>query len=130
MLIHHKDRYRILPNVISLILVFSFVYSDIAFALSPKLALTKPEFTQDYKVSYTLLAHEAVNKYIKDALIKGPALKIEGIFIKVPGLLKNTGQVAHVGLGRTYGMPIVYIDTKYFYDQTIRDHEKNKIEKW
>jgi Glucan phosphorylase len=130
MLIHHKDRYRILFKIISLVIVCSFVYSDIAFALAPKLALTKPEFTQDYKVSYTLLAHEAVNKYIKDALIKGPTLKIDGIFIKVPELLKNTGQVAHVGLGSTYGRPIVYIDAKYFYDQTIRDHERNKIERW
>ncbi|MCJ7646262.1 hypothetical protein MUO65_05100, partial [bacterium] len=32
------------------------------------------------------------------------------VFIKIPGLLENTGEFAHIGLGQTYGQSVVYID--------------------
>ncbi|MFC1674591.1 response regulator [Candidatus Omnitrophota bacterium] len=36
-------------------------------------------------------------------------------FIPIKGLLKNTGQFAHIGLGNAYGEPVVYIDADYAY---------------
>ncbi|HNX91195.1 MAG TPA: hypothetical protein PKG81_05015, partial [Candidatus Omnitrophota bacterium] len=116
--------------------------------LAPQLRSTLPEFKENYKIGCTILAHKAVNEYIAkhipaggiDELNPAPdnvptsyngrteeqAIRI----VSIPGLLKNTGQLAHVGLGRKNGMPVIYIDENYFYNDTVREYEKYKISKW
>ncbi|MDD5440141.1 MAG: hypothetical protein PHS37_08150, partial [Candidatus Omnitrophica bacterium] len=37
--------------------------------------------------------------------------------VSIPGLLKNTGQIGHVGLGRANGLPVAYMDSGYFFNQ-------------
>lgn len=50
--------------------------------------------------------------------------------IAIPGLLKKTGQFAHIGLGRQYGEPVVYIDWELYDDPDILRHEAEEIERW
>ncbi|MDD5439790.1 MAG: hypothetical protein PHS37_06370, partial [Candidatus Omnitrophica bacterium] len=41
----------------------------------------------------------------------------EIMVVSIPGLLKNTGQIGHVGLGRANGLPVAYMDSGYFFNQ-------------
>lgn len=57
-------------------------------------------------------------------------------FIKIDGLLKNTGQAGHIGFGRSYGRTVVYID-KFIADNNphnsarmVEGHELKEIELW
>ncbi len=121
---------------------------------APPLRLTQEEFRDKYLAYSTLLSHEAANKFIGNYI--SSKQKIEGDItsltqyssdkvdvkvgaiteeqeihiVGVEGLLKNTGQLAHVGLGRRNGIPVIYVDSKYFYNEDVISHEKDEIAKW
>lgn len=156
MLNKYKERYIVLFRTIAIVIICLFSYNDIAFALAPKLRTAAQEdFKLSYQTGYTLLAHNAVNAFIRDYISskiesskvvelkiklaedvdESQAVVINGraqsvLIIAIPDLLKKTGQFAHIGLGGVYGMPVIYIDKKYFYKNELREHEKNKIERW
>jgi len=55
------------------------------------------------------------------------------MLVSVTGILRNLGQFAHVGLrGRHYGMPVIYIDSRFFKDaeNTIQRHDIDEIILW
>ncbi len=156
MLIKYKERYRLLFRTIAIVTISLFLYNDIAFALAPKLrTVAQEDFKLSYQTGYTLLAHNAINTFIRDYISSGieaskvgelkikpaedvdesQAVVINGrvqsiLIIAIPDLLKKTGQFAHIGLGGARGMPVIYIDKKYFYKNELREHEKNKIGQW
>ncbi len=92
----------------------------------------------------TLVPHRVVNKYIFDHLPEGLkqdkakisqyALvqngQVQSRLVPIPGLLKATGQFAHIGLGQTYGIPVIYIDEDYASDEAVRLHELDEITQW
>jgi len=51
-------------------------------------------------------------------------------FIKIPGLLDNTGEFAHIGLGQTYGETVIYIDEGYAHNEIVEGHEDKEIRLW
>jgi SAM-dependent MidA family methyltransferase/signal transduction histidine kinase len=51
-------------------------------------------------------------------------------FIVIEKLYENTGQLAHIGLGQTYGRPVVYIDKRYAKSAIVRGHEIKEIKLW
>ncbi len=91
-----------------------------------------------------------VNEYINQKFREG-AVK-EGQPIDLPngkqaqvytvkGLLKSTGQFGHIGLGAKErkgaevvytdgGLPVIYLDSDYAENLTVRDNEKFKVERW
>lgn len=123
-------------------------------ALSPELRLTQKEFEEEYLIRAVLLSHGAVNRYIrghvnphneghiditalneyrpdKIYVENGNGLKEREIaIVGIPGLLKNTGQLAHVGLGRKNGKPVIYVDSQYFNNEAVLKHDKDEIGKW
>ena len=110
--------------------------------LSPEASLTLEEFKEKYLASITLLTHRAVNDYIGGKFKEGDLRsrpdyvwindkeKQDIIIYAVPDLLRNTGQFAHVGLGRKNKMPAIYVDEKYFYSEAVVTHDKDEIGKW
>lgn len=61
--------------------------------------------------------------------------------IPVTDLIKRTGQLAHIGLGRTYGIPVIYVDAHYvqygdLHPELLNDlaqvlhHEWSEIRFW
>ncbi len=103
------------------------------------------EFKRKYFACYTLFAHKAVNEYIKsqipqegiealqsrtDKVIISETEQQEIIIVAIPDLLKNTGQLAHIGLGSRNGVPTAYVDSTYFYDEDVLAHEKDEIASW
>ncbi len=113
--------------------------------LAPELRMTRTEFREKYLASFTLLAHEAVNEHIrgqinkygfdglpsrKDHVLISGTRKQDILIVSVPELLKNTGQIGHVGLGSRNGVPVVYVDSRYFYNERVIGHEKDEISKW
>ncbi|MDP8298494.1 MAG: hypothetical protein P9L88_01115 [Candidatus Tantalella remota] len=113
--------------------------------LSPELRLTQDAFRERYLASATTLAHRATNDYIHKQIPKDglASLKTRGDFVwvndkdkqtitivSIPDLLRNTGQFAHVGLGRKNGMPVIYVDDDYFYNEAVVEHDKDEISKW
>ncbi|MDP3792060.1 MAG: glycogen/starch synthase [Candidatus Omnitrophota bacterium] len=132
-------------------IVCLFFCNDIAFALAPQLRITQKQFSDEYIAGYTKLSHAALNNNIKSKLPPGgiPQLKLvqpedvddaetirvldktqKIILVAIKNLAKDTGQLAHIGLGRQAGVPIIYIDKRYFNNATLRNHEKNKITRW
>ncbi|MCX5667209.1 MAG: glycogen/starch synthase, partial [Candidatus Omnitrophica bacterium] len=154
MLIKYKERYSVLFRIITLSVIFLFLWNDLSFALAPKLGLTQEQFQNEYLLKSFLLSHQAVNKYISrqidpSRLIKIDVTKLEGHrsdkvvveigsimdkqeigIVAIEGLLKNTGQLAHIGLGVRNDVPVIYIDKLYFHDETVIGHEKEKIAGW
>jgi len=116
--------------------------------LAPPLAVNEDEFREKFRTKSFLLAHEAVNRHIREQIEKITAVKgEEGVkkkpgtinvagdevtveIIAVPLLLRRTGQFAHVGLGRQYGKPVIYIDETLFDDKDIIQHELDEISYW
>ncbi len=154
MLIKYKERYSILFRTVALTVVCLFLYNDIAFALAPKLAISQQSFQDEYLLKTFLLSHQSVNKYISQQLNPNDQQKVDiaqldgyradkayvdidgskyeqdiGI-VAISGLLRNTGQLAHIGLGEKNDKPIIYIDSDYFYNEAILVNEKDKIAKW
>jgi len=57
--------------------------------------------------------------------------ELNGIpFIVIENLYENTGQLGHIGLGQTYGRPVVYIDKRYAKSAIVRRHELEEIKQW
>lgn len=104
------------------------------------------EFKERFLARQLVLSHEAVNFFIKQYITKrataGRSLEEEVIpvddqrlhIIVIPDLLKQTGQFAHLGLGRVYKAPVIYIDKNVHDDkealQCILAHESAEIAKW
>ena len=131
------------------------VNNNAVHTLAPSSAITSVEEFKEFFIARTaLLAHEAVNEYIGEYLepIVPPGADIselsiarkdsvqvdwdEGsyeqpiLIISIEGLLSHTGQLAHVGLGNKNKMPTIYIDSEYFFNETILKHDKDEISKW
>ncbi len=145
---------KVLQRAIVVILILSFFSSTCCYGLAPELRATIDEFKEQYLVRSTLIAHDAVNAYIKlkinpsslpkiditalpqcrsDRIIsisKGLEFNQDILIVGIDGLLKNTGQLAHVGLGRKNSQPVIYIDSRYFYDEDVLRHEKDEIAQW
>ena len=114
---------------------------------------------EKYRIGYTLLAHKAPNeviaKYIKGHfgteigqrvdISKLPMHRTEKVNIKVnnktrqleipivgiPDFLKKTGQLGHVGLGRWNDIPVIWVDSKYFYTENdALKHDREEVAKW
>ncbi|MFA5059232.1 MAG: hypothetical protein WC676_01210 [Candidatus Omnitrophota bacterium] len=91
-----------------------------------------------------LVPHSAVNEFIsrhiprdlernkkhivnyRMAMNFGQQIRI----IPIIGLLRSTGQLAHIGLGQAYGEPVVYIDNDYANNRDIFNHEIFEIAQW
>ncbi len=91
------------------------------------------------KYSVQLIPHSLVNKYIKENLPEDLRENPDNIknyengnipSIPIIGLLKATGQFAHIGLGQVYGKPVIYVDADYVDNQEVIAHERYEIEKW
>jgi len=112
--------------------------------LSPRLRVTLDDFRERFLDGYNILSHRAVNAYIT---IRRAHLNIETAYkphgsavrraerqniliVPVRGLLKNTGQLTHIGLGRAQGIPILYIDSNYSYDDALIKHMRFKMAAW
>jgi len=112
---------------------------QVKHSLSPKLRLTQKQFKEDFEKGCLLLAHEAINAYIKQKIEEVDGFKnlrqredtIEGkidiLVVAIPGLLANRGQFAHVGLGKYNSKPVIYIDESFYYDAGKLEEAKNRI---
>lgn len=119
-----------LKKLISLFMAWAFLFSSTpAWSLAPKLALTQDEFCDEYFTCSIFLTEASVRQYIelnkrypglyridKDTAVCG-----------VKGLLKNTGQIAKIDFDLEGNRPIIYVDTNYFYNETVIGFEKEKI---
>jgi len=128
--------------------------------------LSEEEFKRRVHARLTCVSHEAVNHYIREKIgidkglfpddwaaqftdtrdINDTAIRgkfkdeIDSFkhvtFVSIEGLLRNTGQLAHVGLRGTHedyeDTAVVYIDSKYFNDpdMTVQKHEVDEIVQW
>jgi DNA-binding transcriptional regulator YdaS (Cro superfamily) len=142
---NYKNRYGIWIKTIATLVICLFTFSGISWALAPEARLARTEFQEQYLAHSTLLAHKAVNEYIESIISEAGINTLkhredfvpvsEGVrqhilIVAIPGLLKNTGQFAHVGLGRKNGMPVIYADEKYYYNEDVIQHDKDEIAKW
>jgi len=125
-------------------LIGAFLFNDVsAYALAPEIRLSKPQFREEFKAGYASLANWAANRFIERYLVTrhdgkqrnsvvitnalGAHVKQEFMVVSIPGLQKNTGQAGLVGTGRLRGLPVLYMDDAYYYDQaaiekTARDY--------
>ena len=152
-------KYNMLLRVVAMLLVHTLLLSNLAWAnpdiakttLSAYTNLTEKEFREKFKTRAFLLAHDAANEYIGSQIEKeksilkkeweskkteergDPVLGSVKI-VKVTGLLKHTGQFAHVGLsGKHYGgVPVIYIDSSLRKSdrEKIIEHEIDEIRQW
>ncbi len=90
------------------------------------------------------VSHSTVNTYIRKHLPedlqsdpnnikrykKIHSYGVSARVIPITGLLENTGQYAHIGLGQVYGRPVIYIDENYFDHSVVKNHELYEISKW
>ena len=114
--------------------------------LAPELATSQASYRERFISTEALLSHKSYNAYIKSIIIekiipeKGKNWeqwirdRVDEGLIPIPGLLRETGTPAHVGLGRSYGRPVVYIDAD-LYDivqdrRTVLQHESDEIARW
>ncbi|MBA7511911.1 hypothetical protein ES705_03909 [subsurface metagenome] len=68
---------------------------------------------------------------LQELIDNGQAFVKDGItFIKIEGLLENTIQFGHIGLGQTYGKSVAYIDSEYADNKTVIDHELEERRLW
>ena len=128
MLIHNIERYTLLFRIIAIAIICLFTCNNTAFALAPKISLQQPEFEEEYLARSFLLTATSADLYIKSNINELLAREESGIkIIGVRGLLKNIGQLAKIGIENEIGKPIIYIDTNYFYNETVIGFEKEKI---
>jgi len=101
--------------------------------LAPESRLPMEAFKTLYKNEYVRLTDEATNGYIGEVIEKAGGIDnidkrscsitrdggkdIQITVMSIPGLLKNRGQFAHVGKGRWNNMPVIYVDSKFFFDR-------------
>ncbi|MDD5069135.1 MAG: hypothetical protein PHV17_00235, partial [Candidatus Omnitrophica bacterium] len=54
------------------------------------------------------------------------------VVLPVKDLFKNTGLIAHIGLGQVYDEPVIYIDSQFNGQdrEDIKAHERYEIERW
>ncbi len=62
--------------------------------------------------------------------VKGVSLAERVPVIPVQGLFRRTGQLGHIGLGRQYGEPVMYVDAEFGNIKKVRDHELFEIRAW
>jgi hypothetical protein len=112
--------------------------------LAPSLRVKQADFMEKFKARFAMVSHKAVNNYIKTIIKR--ILEIKGkdgltqrheivngqqvLVISIPGLLRKTGQFAHVGLGRQYGVPAIYVDSEFYENEDVLQHEMDEIEQW
>ena len=62
--------------------------------------------------------------------LKSTSRDVEGqkvLVVSIPGYLKNMGHVAHEGLGRINGFPVVWVDSNYYYDDDVIMHALDEV---
>jgi hypothetical protein len=118
--------------------------AKIASNLAPFSVLHNSDFREKYKARELIVSHDVVNRFIADQIkkildVRGTEGLIQKIIaargtevrvIAIPGLLRKTGQFAHIGLGRQYGTPVAYIDWELYDDPDILLHETEEIARW
>ncbi len=50
--------------------------------------------------------------------------------VPIKGLFNSCGQFGHIGLGRAYGRPVIWIDEDYKDNETVIGHELEEIDRW
>jgi hypothetical protein len=133
----------------------NFVHSSLFSLFFPFLLIYSglPGVAVPPRADHRLVNHETVNRAIRNRLPEdlwedpsrivhypqetyvGKASKGKSIsarVIDIPGLFESTGQLAHIGLGRRYGVPVIYIDSSLrgADRQLVLDHEMYEIAKW
>lgn len=136
---------KVISPVIAGIFFFASVtgWADQAFdsTLAPALSTQQPEFQNRFSAVGALLSENAAHAYIRNTMEKSGITPKPYIFngedillAVIPELLVNTGQFAHVGLGRYYGRPVIYIDSEVHNYKADRDivlkHETETIRKF
>ena len=154
-MIRYKETNSVLFRAMAFVIACLFLFNDQTYALSPESRLTQKEFEEEYLIRAVLLSHSAVNRYIGGQINphnedhiditalneyrpdkiyveigRGLQEEREIAIVGIPGLLKNTGQLAHVGLGRKNRKPVIYIDSRYFNDEAVLKHDKDEIGRW
>ncbi|MFC1590448.1 GNAT family N-acetyltransferase, partial [Candidatus Omnitrophota bacterium] len=156
----HKRRVLSLFRVVSLILIPAILFCDPTFAqladsrnsdnLSPDLRLAREAFKNRYLARHLLLEHQKVNEHIASCIppegisklalnnidkvmimVNGRPEQLDIRIAGIPGLSKvNNGKRAHMGMGTANGMPVVYIDSDYYYYENLRQFYRNKVTTW
>jgi len=126
-----------------------FILSDItawashdAYKLAPSTSLRQGEFKSRFLAAGALLSHDAENAYIKrqiERIIKSRGAdwlneRVKEGVVPIPGLLERTAQFAHLGLGRQYGKPVIYVDADIYNDKSslmeVIEHENDERNEW
>ena len=129
-----------------------FILSDItawashdahdATTLAPSTSLRQGEFKSRFLAAGALLSHDAENAYIKrqiERIIKSRGAdwlneRVKEGVVPIPGLLERTAQFAHLGLGRQYGKPVIYVDADIYNDKSslmeVIEHENDERNEW
>ncbi|MFH1995935.1 MAG: methyltransferase domain-containing protein [Candidatus Omnitrophota bacterium] len=149
---------RICKKAISAVLTVTFLltntlaYADNPIAkhtLTPPLRLARESFKESYIARHALLENIAANGHIAEKIKElGSAIKtrpdiirldVDGIkqdleitIVSIPGLLSSTrgSVIAHAGLGTQNGYPVIYIDSRYEYNEEILQCYRDEIAAW
>ena len=134
MLIKHKERYHIIFKAIAITVMCLLLLNDLAFALAPNLASSSPEFREEF-------SRIAVYDYIRGKInpqnrrrtdrvaaeIDDRTITQEIAIIGIDGLMKHTAIRAFTALEKKSGVPVIYVDPRYFNDESILPPEKKRI---
>lgn len=112
--------------------------------LAPELALTREDFYQKFDLGYAILSHRVINDHIRNYLISETGSgtpsdidlmslqsriektdislqarkeEIRVLIVSVPDLLRNTGQLGHIGFRTWNNIPVIYLDKNFFFEQ-------------
>jgi starch phosphorylase len=129
MLTQYKARYNYLHRIAAAVIISAFLWTNTAFALAPKLALTQREFEEEYLTRTVLLTEASASQYIKANIRRGLQRHDGAVLVKgVSAILRNIGQIAKIEIDEEAGAPVICVDTAYFYNETVIGFEKAKIE--
>ncbi|MGB2600418.1 MAG: hypothetical protein WBD12_00220 [Candidatus Omnitrophota bacterium] len=56
--------------------------------------------------------------------------RVQARIIEIKDLYGNTGVKAHLGLGRVYGEPVIYVDSLYKNEEELKLHELYELREW
>ncbi len=130
-------------------LVMSLLGIGIALSIcAPEAGALAPKSPFRSGKQRTVVSHATVNRYIAShlpqSLIRNPSdivhyplvtrnnfgRFVQARIVPIDGLLKNTGQFGHIGLGQAYQIPVIYADSQYKDSAVLIDHEMYEIAQW
>jgi glycogen synthase len=143
MLVKHKESH--LVRFIAITIACAFLFTDIAFALSPEKSLSQESFRPRFQSAYDMTHATPVTKFVIstlppggiDALLSSDPSRVERIsfsftgqigrkhevlFVSVPALFKREGLITFIDQDSVNGnrIPVVYIDKREFNIAKIR----------